>query len=67
MLINGNETEKKYFKRYSNKLSKLKTLSKKCTSKMNYQSANKTHKKRGKLLNPFCRTHPVVISQTRLR
>ena len=29
MLINNNETEKEYFKRYSNKLSKLKTLSKK--------------------------------------
>ena len=29
MLINGNETEKKCFERYSNKLSKLKTLSKK--------------------------------------
>ena len=29
MLINGNETEKNTFKRYLNKLSKLKTLSKK--------------------------------------
>ena len=34
---------------------------------MNFQSANKTHKKRGKLLNPLCRTHPVVTSQTQLR
>ena len=67
MLINSNETKKKYFKRYSNKLSKLKTLSKKCTYKMNFLSANKTHKKCGKLLNPLCRTHPVVISQTQLR
>ena len=59
--------QKKYFKRYLNKLSKLKTLSKKCTPKMNFQSANKTHEKRGKLLNPLYRTHPVVTSLTQLR
>ena len=34
---------------------------------MNFQSENKTHEKRGKLLNPLCRTHPIVISQTQLR
>ena len=67
MLINGNETEKKCFERYSNKLSKLKTLSKKMYFQNELSKCKKKHEKRGKLLNPLWRTHPVVISQTQLR